>query len=318
MEGARVTEQAASQIPDVAASRDPFGQDGGAERDRQVRRVLVIEGAANAALLVAKLVVGFSTGSLAVLGDALHSLTDLANNAVAWIVMRLSAAPPDRDHPYGHRKFETLGVFGLASLMTVLGIELGLSAIRREAAPLARGGWALATMLSVLAINVALSAWEGAWARKLRSDLLLADARHTFSDVLTTIAVIVGWQVAARGYPWLDSAFALGVAALVLYLAYGLFARAVPVLVDQAAIEPERVARIVCAIPGVRGVEGIRSRRTGSAVAVDMVIRVRAHLPTRDAHEIADRVEIAVREQLQAHDVTVHIEPEEAPARPSG
>jgi len=316
MEGARVGERATLQDPAAPPSQDPYGRGDGAERDRQVRRVLVIEGAANAVLLVAKLVVGFSTGSLAVLGDALHSLTDLANNAVAWIVMRLSAAPPDRDHPYGHRKFETLAVFGLASLMTVLGIELGLSAIRREAAPLARGGWALATMLGVLAINIALAAWETAWARKLRSDILAADARHTLSDVLTTIAVIVGWQIAARGYPWLDSAFALGVAALVLYLAFGLFARAIPVLVDKAAIEPEAVARIVLEIPGVRGVEGIRSRRTGSGVAIDMVIRVRAHLPTRDAHEIADRVESAVRQRLQAHDVTVHIEPEESPASP--
>jgi cation diffusion facilitator family transporter len=304
------------QNPAALSSQDPHGWGDGAERDRQVRRVLVIEGAANAALLVAKLVVGFSTGSLAVLGDALHSLTDLANNAVAWIVMRLSAAPPDRDHPYGHRKFETLAVFGLASLMTVLGIELGLSAIRREAAPLASGDWALATMLVVLAINIALAAWEGAWARKLRSDILAADARHTLSDVLTTIAVIVGWQIAARGYPWLDSAFALGVAALVLYLAYGLFARAIPVLVDQAAIEPEAVAHIVLEIPGVRGVEGIRSRRTGSGVAIDMVVRVRAHLPTRDAHEIADRVESTVQQRFQAHDVTVHIEPEESPTSP--
>lgn len=313
-----MAEQSAAQIPGVTGSHGPHGQAEGAERDRQVRRVLVIEGAVNAALLGAKLAVGFYTGSLAVLGDALHSLTDLANNAVAWIVIRLSSAPPDRDHPYGHRKFETLAVFGLASLMTVLGIELGLGAIRREAAPLARGGWSLATMLAVLAINVVVATWEGARARKLRSDLLLADARHTLSDVLITIAVIVGWQVAARGYPWLDSAFALGVAALVLYLAYGLFARAIPVLVDQAAIQPERVARIVRAISGVRGVEGIRSRRTGSAVAVDMVIRVCAHLSTRDAHEIADRVENAVREQLQAHDVTVHVEPEEIPAPPAG
>jgi len=290
------------------------GDASGAERDRQVARVLVIEGAANALVLVAKLAVGFSTGSLAVLGDALHSLTDLANNVVAWFVVRLSSAPPDRNHPYGHRKFETLAVFGLASLMTVLGIELALSAIRREAAPVARGGWALATMLGVLVVNVAVSVWEGAQARRLQSDILLADARHTLTDVLITIAVIVGWQVAALGFPWVDSVFAVGVAGLVLYLAYGLFARVIPVLVDEAALEPEEVARVALEIPGVRGVESIRSRRTGVGVAVDMIVRVRAHLSTSDAHEIADGVESAVLQRFLAHDVTVHIEPEDDPA----
>jgi cation diffusion facilitator family transporter len=169
-------------------------------------------------------------------------------------------------------------------------------------------------MFGVLVVNVAVSVWEGAQARKLRSDILLADARHTLTDVLITIAVIVGWQVAALGFPWVDSAFALGVAVLVLYLAYGLFARVIPVLVDEAALEPEEVARVALEIPGVRGVESIRSRRTGVGVAVDMIVRVRAHLPTSDAHEIADGVERAVLQRFHAHDVTVHIEPEDDPA----
>jgi cation diffusion facilitator family transporter len=280
-------------------------------RDAQVRRVILLEGAANAAVLAAKLVVGFSTGSLAVVGDALHSLTDLANNVVAWFVVRVSSAPPDRDHPYGHRKFETLAVFGLASLMTVLGFELALHAVQHHAAPIARDGWALATMLGVLGVNVAVATWEGGWARRLRSDILLADARHTLSDVLVTLAVIAGWQLASRGVPWLDSVFALGVSLLVLYLAYGLFARAIPVLVDQAAMEPEHVMCTVLAIPGVRGVKDIRTRQIGNFVALDMVVMVDGDLTTRAAHGIADRVEDALREQHDAFDVTVHIEPDE-------
>ena len=284
--------------------------DAEALRDRAVRRVLVIEGAANAVVLAVKLFVGFSTGSLAVLADALHSLTDVANNLVAWFVVRLSTAPPDRDHPYGHRKFETLAVFGLATLMTVLGIELALGAIRREPQPIGEDAWTLALMLGVLTVNIGLAWWESGWARRLGSDLLLADARHTWADVLTTVVVIVGWQLAAHGYPWLDSLFALGVAALVLVLAYGLFARAIPILVDQVAIEPEAVDGIVRAVPGVRDVRNIRSRRIGAAAAVDLIVTVDASLSTAGAHEIADRVEGAVRRQLHASDVTVHIEPE--------
>lgn len=87
------------------------------QRDRDVQRVILIEGSVNLIVFIAKVVVGFTTGSLAVLGDAIHSLTDVVNNFVAWIVTRLSSLPPDREHPYGHRKFETLAVFFLASLL---------------------------------------------------------------------------------------------------------------------------------------------------------------------------------------------------------
>lgn len=280
------------------------------ERDRQVRRVIIIEGLANVAVLVLKLAVGISTGSLAVLGDALHSLSDVANNAVAWFVVRISAQPPDRDHPYGHRKFETLAVFVLATLLTVLGIELALGAMRREAQPTAGDPWTLPLMLGVLVINVGLASWEGAWARRLRSDILGADARHTFADVLTTIVVIVGWQLSARGYPWLDTVCALAVAALVLTLAFGLFRRAVPVLVDSIAVEPEAIADIARDVAGVRRVKTVRSRSTGSSTAIDMVVTVDSGITTAEAHAITDAIEEALRVHLSVEDATIHVEPD--------
>ena len=280
------------------------------QRDRQVRRVIVIEGLANVAVLSLKLVVGVATGSFAVLGDAIHSLGDVANNAVAWFVVRVSARPPDRDHPYGHRKFETLAVFVLATLLTVLGIELALGAMRREAQPTAGDTWALPLMLVVLLVNVSLALWEGAWARRLKSDILGADARHTLADVLTTVVVIVGWQVSARGYPWIDTLCALAVAIFVLGLAFGLFRRAIPVLVDRIAVDPEAVAAAVKAVPGVRRVKDVRSRSTGSSAAIDMVVTVDANASTGDAHAIADAIEDQLNARFSIEDVTIHVEPE--------
>ena len=280
------------------------------ERDRQVRRVIVIEGLANVAVLALKLVVGVSTGSLAVFGDALHSLSDVANNAVAWFVVGISSQPPDRDHPYGHRKFETLAVFVLATLLTVLGIELALGALRREAQPTVGGPWALPLMLGVLVINVALASWEGAWARRLSSDILGADARHTFADVLTTIVVIVGWQLSAHGYPWLDTVCAIAVAGFVLALAFGLFRRAIPILVDSIAVEPEAVGDVAGAVHGVRRVKTVRSRSTGGSTAIDMVVTVDSGITAAAAHAIADAIEEELRAQLSVEDVTIHVEPD--------
>jgi cation diffusion facilitator family transporter len=279
------------------------------QRDQCVRKIILLEGLANVVVLLAKVLVGLSTGSFAVLGDAIHSLTDAANNVVALVVVRVASTPPDREHPYGHRKFETLAVFGLATLLTVLAIELALRALERGEHQVARHGWGLAVMLGVLGVNIGVSAWQGYWARRLNSDILHADARHTMADVLTTVVVIVGWQFAALGYLWLDAVFALGVSALVLYLAYGLFRRVIPVLVDRIAEEPEALTEAVRSVPGVRQVRRVRSRWIGATPSVDVVIAVDPQLSTVEAHTIADTIEALLKLRYAMEDVTIHIEP---------
>ncbi len=280
-------------------------------RDRQVRRVILVEGSANAAIMLLKIVVGFTTGSMAILSDAVHSLTDLANNVVAWFVVRWSARPPDDEHPYGHRKFETVAVFLLAMFLTVTAFELAMRALSRARPEILHSDWAVAGMLCVLLTNVGLASWQGMWARKLESDILRADARHTFADVLTTIVAIAGWQAAARGYPWVDTVSALGVALLILFLAYGLFRRSLPVLVDQASIDPKRLEQVALRVPGVVDVRRARSRSYGHRAAVDLVVVVAADLSTVASHEIATRVERVIRARWPVEAVTVHVEPEE-------
>lgn len=97
-------------------------------------------------------------------------------------------------------------------------------------------------MIGVLGVNLALALWQGCWARRLNSDILHADAHHTMADVLTTVVVIGGWQFAARGYSWLDTVLTISMAGFVLILAYRLFKRVVPILVDRIAAEPEMLA----------------------------------------------------------------------------
>ncbi|MDH3485448.1 MAG: cation diffusion facilitator family transporter [Myxococcales bacterium] len=280
------------------------------QRDFRVQRVILIEGTANVLVLGLKLAVGLSTGSFAVIGDAVHSLGDVANNVIAWIIVRMSARPADREHPYGHRKFETLAVFVLAALLVVLAIELALGALRHQAGPPVSHPWAVGVMFVVLGVNIGLTSWENAWAKRLGSDILAADARHTLADVLTTIVIIVGWQLAARGYPWMDTICALGVSMFVLFLAFGLFRRAVPILVDRMALEPEELTASVLSVPGARSVKSVRSRSKGSSAAVDIVVGVNASLSMEEAHAIADAVEAKLADDFGVEDATVHIEPD--------
>jgi len=279
------------------------------EKHQATQRVIVIEGLANFFVLVLKLVVGVSTGSLAIVGDAIHSLSDVANNVVAWFVIRLANEPADREHPYGHRKFETLAVFGLAGLLTVLGFELILRAVQRNSSEVVSSGWGLVLMGIVLAANISLALWEHRWAKKLGSDILIADASHTFSDVLTTLVVIIGWQLSSVGFAWLDTLCALGVAGLVLYLACGLFKRALPGLVDEFAIDPRELTVAVRSVAGVESVKTVRSRWLGQSRAVDMVITVDAALSIAASHEIADQIETLIERRFNVQDISIHVEP---------
>jgi cation diffusion facilitator family transporter len=279
------------------------------KRDRQVERVLVREALANLAVMCAKAVVGFHTGSIAVLGDAVHSLADFANNIVAFVAARIASEPPDQDHPYGHKKFETLAVFGIATLLSVLAIEIIFGALDRDPRVITQQRWELVLMLGVLAVNITIAIWENRWARRLDSDILRADARHTLSDVLTTVAVIAGWQLAAHGYRWLDALASIIVAAMIFYLAYGLFQKAIPVLVERSIASPEALSSVASAVSGVHETRRIRSREGGSGPAIELIVSVDRNLSTADSHAIADEIERAISEKFSVNDVTVHIEP---------
>mgnify|MGYP001814358641 FL=1 len=278
-------------------------------KDKQVRRVILIEGIANLLVLIAKTIVGLSTGSMAILADAIHSLTDLTNNFIAWVVMKFSSQPADREHPYGHRKFETLAVFILASLLVVLAIELALNAIRKEETEVVSSSIELVVMLTVLIINIVVTGWQHRWAQRLDSDILRADATHTFADVLITSVVIAGWQLSAMGYAWIDRLCAIGVAMLVIYLAYKLFRRAIPVLVDEYAIDPQELNTLLNNVNGVKDVYRVRSRWIGKACAIDLVISVDPEMSIEESHEIADEIESLIEERFETSDISIHIEP---------
>ncbi len=278
-------------------------------RDRSIQRVFILTGVANLAVLLAKVAVGGATGSTAVLGDAVHSFADLSNNGVALFALHFAAEPPDREHPYGHRKVETLAVFALAVLLSVLAVELALRSLERGAHAVQRPEWGLVVMAAVFGVNLCVATWQGSCARRLDSELLRADAQHTLSDVLVTASVIAGWQFAARGHFWLDTATTLAVAGLILYLAFGLFRRAIPILVDQSAADPDEVRKAVETVVGVRSTRRVRSRKLGRESRVEVVVTVDPALPTSASHRIADEVERVLEERFEAVDVSVHVEP---------
>ena len=279
-------------------------------KDKQVRRVIFIEGLANLLVLIAKTIVGLSTGSMGILADAIHSLTDLTNNIIAWIVIHFSSLPADREHPYGHRKLETLAVFILASILVVIAFELAINAINKEYTEVVSSSFEIFIMLCVLIINIVVTNWQHMWAKRLDSDILHADATHTFADVLITSTVIAGWQLSAIGYAWVDRLCALGVSLLIFYLAYRLFRRAIPVLIDEYAIDPVELSNIIKTVSGVKKVYRVRSRWIGKTRAIDLIISVDSTLSTEESHAIADTIESLIENHFGETDISIHVEPE--------
>ena len=286
----------------------PPGQD----RTARVRRVLVGLFFANLAVVVAKLMVGIATGSLAVLGDALHSIIDTLNNVLALVVIRVAAKAPDADHPYGHGKFETLGALAIVGFMSITCFELVRDAIARLGAgqaPPHLSDVQLAVLVGTLGVNVLVATFETRRGRELESEILLADAAHTRADVFITVGVLIGLLLARRGLWWADPALAMGIALFIVRIAYRIFQRAVPVLVDARAIPDTTIQALAETIGGVKRAYGIRSRDAAHTRYAEVTIAVDRNANVAAAHAIADEVEDRLKRDLRLHEVTVHIEP---------
>ena len=282
------------------------------DRNTQVKRVLTGLLVANLCVVAAKFVVGLRTGSIGVMGDAVHSSVDAMNNVFALAVIWVAAREPDEDHPYGHEKFETLGALAIVVFLSITCFELVKGAIARlvqggttvEAGPLDLG-----VLGGTLVINAFVTVYETRRGRQLNSEILLADATHTRTDVFVTIGVLIGVVAARAGYWYVDSIVALLVAGVIVVVAYSIVARAVPVLVDQLASPPRGIQRAAEGIRGVVQAYDIRSRGGKERRFAELTISVNGDATVEAAHEIADAVEHRLRDNLGLHEVIVHIEP---------
>jgi cation diffusion facilitator family transporter len=277
-----------------------------------VRRVFVALLFANIAVVGAKLVVGIASGSLAILGSAVDSCVDALNNVLALIVVRVAAKEPDEDHPYGHGKFETLGALAIVGFLSITCFELIRGAVNHLVSGTHRidiSDLQLAVLVLTLGVNVFVTWYEQRRGTELGSELLIADAAHTRADVVITGGVLVGVLLTRQGWWWIDSAIAIVVAFAIVFVAYRILARTVPVLVDQRALPTTDIQETAQAVPGVKSAYGIRSRGPSDLRYAEVTIAVDRHADVESAHAIADEVEERLKRDLQLHEVTVHVEP---------
>jgi cation diffusion facilitator family transporter len=238
---------------------------------------------------------------------------DGVSNVIGLLGMGAAARPADREHPYGHTKYETFASAAIGALLLMAAWRVGSSAIGRLADPGPGpqiGPEAFVILLGTLAINITVTLIERRAADRLGSEVLRADAGHTASDVLVTLGVIGGLVAVRVGYPIADPIIALVVAGFIIITAGRVLRSAGITLADTARLDPGEVSAVALAVEGVLGCHHVRTRGTTSEVHVDLHIQVDPAVTVAEGHAIAERVERAICESLDGVvDVIAHLEP---------
>jgi cation diffusion facilitator family transporter len=292
-----------------------------AAANREKRIVALSSVAAAVLLVVMKLVVGISTNSLGILSEALHSGLDFVAATITLWAVHMSARPADREHTYGHGKFENFSALIETLLLLATCGWIVYEAINRlffaEEVVVHANFWAYGVV--VVSIVVDFSRWRALdrVAKKYDSQALEADALHFSTDILSSFVVLLGLLGVSLAtvfeMPWLekaDAVAALGVALIVIWVSIRLGKRAVDDLLDR--IPPgihDKVAEAAKAVDGVEEVKRVRLRRGGPCFFADITLAVDCTSRLESAHKLADQAEAAVRDVLPNADVMIHVEP---------
>lgn len=287
------------------------------DRRQAVTRTAVVGAIINLLLSVIKILAGIVGHSQALVADGLHSLSDLLSDLLVLIAGHHANQGPDRNHPYGHARYETVATLALGFLLFAVAIGIGWDAVQRLFHPdelLRPGTLALAaTVLSILAKEW-LYWWTLGYAKKVRSDLLRANAWHHRSDAISSIVVLIGIAGTMAGLPYLDAIAAVIVALMIAKIAWELGWEATNELVD-AGLESERLAEVtetIRSVGGVRDIHMLRTRRSGGQASADVHVLVDPDVSVSEGHMISVLVEQRLKREIdEMTDVTVHIDPED-------
>lgn len=282
------------------------------DRYSEVTRVLYLVLAVNLFVAFTKITLGYVTGAVSIVSDGFHSLTDSASNVVALVGVAIARRPPDADHPYGHRKYETMASVGILIFLVAVLVQVLAAAYDR----LVNGGVprvfpeGIGVMTATLVINLFVVSYELRQARRLRSEVLQADAKHTRSDVMTSGAVLGALLGVWWGYPLLDPLAAILVAAFIGRACWDIAQEASRILGDQMVIAEEDVRDVVRSVPDVLGCHQIRTRGPADHVFMDLHLWLDGNTTLDSAHRTSHIVKDRLMSRFPSlRDVVIHIEP---------
>lgn len=284
--------------------------------EQQAVKVSMVSIVGNSSLTVFKLLAGILAHSGAMISDAVHSASDIFSSIIVIIGVKLAAKSSDKDHPYGHERFECVAAILLAVILLITGIFVGVGAVEQIITPAEKpqlpGVLALIAALVSIASKEAMYWYTRFYAKRLDSGALMADAWHHRSDALSSVGALIGIGAARVGFPIFDPIASLVICIFIAKAAYDIFNDAIAKMVDHAcSVELEQaIADQAAAQEDVLGVDLIQTRVFGNKIYVDIEIRADGQKSLLEGHQIAQSVHDAI--ELNFPDVKhimVHVNP---------
>ena len=280
---------------------------------KKVKQVLWIILFANFAVALLKIIIGNQIKSYSMTADGFHSLSDGASNIVGLIGIFFASKPKDKNHPYGHKKFEIITSLFISGMLFVIAIKIILSAVLRIANPVVPAITieSLIALIITLFINIFVCMYEYRIGTKLNSYVLISDSLHTRSDIFVSLGVLVTLVGVKLGFPVIiESIVPIIISAFIIYSAYGIFRPSIGILVDRVAVDEDYIKEIVFEFNEVRDVHNIRSRGSKSSIYIDMHVMVDPFIIVEQSHDLTHKIEKQIQEEINENaQVIVHVEP---------
>jgi len=284
------------------------------EHYKRIRQILIFILALNWAVALAKIFYGLFTRCESMAADGFHSLSDGASNIVGLFGIHFACQPVDKEHPYGHKKYETLSSLGIAALLFLLAFNLVKGSIQRLHGPdIAQVD---ITSFSVMIVTMVINFWVMNYERKkgeaLKSDILASDSMHTKADIFTSASVIISLVLIKLGFPIIDHITTIIIALFIAHAGWDIVKKSQAVLCDTAILEDKKIVDIVLGVKGVKTCHKIRTRGRPDDIHVDLHVQVSADMHIDNAHKVSYAIEEAIKKSIpEVTDVVVHMEPKE-------
>ena len=277
-----------------------------------MKRILIVILFINLATALAKTIWGLISHSISMQADGVHSFLDATSNVTGYIGVWIASQPPDAEHPYGHRKFETFASFCISVFLFFGCFKVLQNSFLRfqDGSALKVTTTSFAIMAITLGINIFLTRWEKREGERLRSEVLIADSFHTKSDIYVSLSVIGSLFAGWLGYPMLDPLVSIVIAGVIGKVGWDILLESSKVLTDYSRIDSKEIKTLVMKMAGVEACHAIRTRGSLNYVHVDLHIHVSPKMSIEAAHEIAHEVEAEIMDHFsEVAEVIVHLEP---------
>lgn len=279
----------------------------------RIKKVLWVILFANLGVALLKIAIGSIIKSTSMTADGFHSLTDGASNIIGLIGINFASKPVDEDHPYGHKKFETLAGLFIAGMLLIIGVNIIYNAITRFINPITPKVTfeSLISLIITLGVNIFVCTYEYSQGKKLKSNILISDSLHTKSDIYVSIGVIFTLICIKLGLPpIIDPIASLVVSGFILHAASEIFKSTSDVLVDKAVVDINKVKEVTMEFNQVRGVHKIRSRGCDNDIYIDMHLLTEPNMSVEQSHELIHDIEKRMQSEIDGNiQIIAHVEP---------